>query len=232
MQRQIWQMRGSSRSITNLVLWTLLFLGAIQAYAQISDTITFSDGEQLAGKLISVLGGTVTFHSEILGDVTVPLEKVKTLNTAHPFAAVEKNQHVTRRTAVEQIPVGSIALKNNSVSVSPPHAEEKSFPANQIASLLDAPTCHREIQSESDFFYGWAGSITLGASLVGATNSAQTYTGSVALTRSIPTIAWLPPASKTTLNLSGTYGLAKTQKSSPKQNFFRPLPPANQYPAR
>jgi Protein of unknown function, DUF481 len=70
-------------------------------------------------------------------------------------------------------------------------------------------TFHHEIQNESDLLYGWAGSITLGASLVDATNSNQTYTGSVALIRSIPTIAWLPPASKTTLNLSGTYGLAK-----------------------
>jgi len=197
------------RPITNLVLCTLLFLWASRAYAQTTDTITFNDGEQLAGKLISVLGGTVTFHSEILGNVTVPLEKVKTLTTTHPFAVVEKNQHVTRKTAVEQIPVGSIALQNSSVSISPPHAEEKTFPASRIASLVDDATFHREIQSESDFFYGWAGSITLGASLVDATNSAQTYTGSVALTRSIPTIAWLPPASKTTLNLSGTYGLAK-----------------------
>jgi hypothetical protein len=95
------------RSIINLLLCTLLFLWASRAYAQTPDTITFNDGEQLAGKLISVLGGTVTFHSEILGNVTVPLEKVKRLNTAHPFAVVEKNQHVTRKTAAEQIPVGA-----------------------------------------------------------------------------------------------------------------------------
>jgi Protein of unknown function, DUF481 len=200
---------------------SLLFFWANPAYAQTTDTITFNDGEQLAGKLISVLGGNVTFHSEILGNVTVPLEKVKTLNTAQPFAAVEKNQRVTRKSAVERIPVGSIALKNNSVSVSPPHAEEKSFPSSQIGSLVDAATFHREIQSESDFLYGWAGSITLGASVVDATNSAQTYTGSVALIRTIPTIAWLPPASKTTLNLSGTYGLAKNPEIISNGDIFQ-----------
>jgi len=204
-----------------LVLSTLVFPGGNRAHAQTTDTITFSDGEQLAGKLISVLGGNVTFHSEILGNVTVPLEKVKMLNTSHPFAAVEKNQRVTRKTAVEQIPVGSIALKDNSVSVSRSHAEEKSIPESQIASLVDAATFHREIQSGSDFLYGWAGSITLGASLVDATNSAQTYTGSVALVRSIPTIAWLPPASKTTLNLSGTYGLAKNSEIISNGEIFQ-----------
>jgi hypothetical protein len=205
------------------IAWTciLLFFWASRGYAQTTDTITFSDGEQLAGKLISVLGGTVTFHSEILGNVTVPLEKVKTLKTAQPFAAVEKNQHVTRKTAVEQIPVGSISLKDSAVSVSPDHAEAKSIPSSQIASLLDAATFHREIQSESDFLYGWAGSITLGASVVEATNSAQTYTGSVALVRSIPTIAWLPPASKTTLNLSGTYGLAKNSEIFSEGEVFQ-----------
>jgi hypothetical protein len=206
--------RKSLLTLPRYIAWTclscaLLFLCAGRAYAETPDTITFNDGEQLAGKLISVLAGNVTFHSDILGNVTVPLEKVKTLNTAHPFAVVEKDQRVTRKTAVKQIPVGSIALKNNSLNVTPSKGEEKSFPENRIASLLDAATFHREIQNESDFLYGWAGSITLGASLVDATNSAQTYTGAVALIRSIPTTAWLPPASKTTLNLSGTYGLAK-----------------------
>ncbi len=199
----------SARHIAWTCVCILLFVLAGRAYAETPDTITFNDGEQLAGKLISILGGKVTFHSDILGNVTVPLEKVKALNTARPFAVVEKNQRVTRKTAVEQIPVGNVALKDKSVSVSPPHAAEKSFPANQIGSLLDAATFNREVRNESDFLYGWAGSITLGASLVDATNSTQTYTGAVALVRSIPTIAWLPPSSKTTLNLSGTYGLAK-----------------------
>ncbi len=45
--------------------------------------------------------------------------------------------------------------------------------------------------------------------MVESTNSAQTYTGSVALVRAIPTSYWLPSASKTILNLSGTYGLAR-----------------------
>jgi hypothetical protein len=86
---------------------------------------------------------------------------------------------------------------------------------------VDATTFHREIQNESDLLYGWGGSITLGASLVDATNSAQTYTGAVALIRSIPTIAWLPPASKTTLNLSGTYGLAKNPEIISNGGIFQ-----------
>jgi hypothetical protein len=105
--------------------------------------------------------------------------------------------------------VGSISLEDRSFRVNVPKPNDKSFPAAQVGSVIDASTFHQELHGESDFLYGWAGSITLGASLADATNSAQTYTGSVALARAIPTIAWLPPMSKTTLNLSGTYGLAE-----------------------
>ncbi len=57
--------------------------------------------------------------------------------------------------------------------------------------------------------------------MVTSTNSAQTYTGSVALVRSIPTTAWLPPSSKTTLNLSATYGLARDSEIVSGGNVFQ-----------
>jgi len=203
-------------SFYRIVLCVLLSLCAGRAFTQTAtatpDTITFIDGEQLAGKLVSVLGGTVTFHSDILGNVTVPVAKVKTLHTEHSFASVEKDQRITSKAARGKIPVGSIALENGSMRISPSNTEEKSIPAASIGSLIDADSFHRELKGDSYFLYGWTGNITLGASLVESTNSAQTYTGSVALTRSIPTIAGLPPISKTTLNLSGTYGLAKSDQ--------------------
>src|ERR1700760_4213407 len=197
--------------------YRIVFLGllfSLPVFAQTTapppDTIIFTDGEQLAGKLVSVIAGTVTFHSDVLGNVTVPLAKVKTLHTAQSFASVEKNQRITSKAARGSIPVGSVALENGAMRISPPQAQEKSIPAGSIGSLIDADSFHRELKGDSYFLYGWTGNITLGASLVKSTNSAQTYTGSVALVRSIPTIAGLPPISKTTLNLSGTYGLAKS----------------------
>ena len=65
------------------------------------------------------------------------------------------------------------------------------------------------------------GRVTLGASLVTGTNSAQTYTGAVSLVRAIPTVLWLPSYSKTTLNLSATYGLAKDEEVVSHGNVFQ-----------
>jgi hypothetical protein len=77
--------KGSlGRCTGSLLLCILLFFWAGHAYAEHVDSITFSDGEQLAGKLVSILGGTVTFHSEILGNVTVPLARSKPSIPSNP----------------------------------------------------------------------------------------------------------------------------------------------------
>jgi len=78
-----------------------------------------------------------------------------------------------------------------------------------VDTLIDAASFHRELQGERNLLYGWTGSVTVGATLVEATNSAQTYTGSVTAVRAIPTIPSLPPVSKILFDLKGTYGLAK-----------------------
>jgi hypothetical protein len=87
--------------------------------------------------------------------------------------------------------------------------------------MLDADAYQRELHNESDFFYGWTGTATVGATLVEATNSSQTYTGTLAFVRAIPTIAGLPAGSKTILNMSGTYGLAKNPQIISGDNVYQ-----------
>jgi hypothetical protein len=209
------------RFIPTAVVCGILFFSSGPVHAEAPDTVTFVNGDQLTGKLIGVVAGTVSFHSDILGDVTIPEAKVKSLHAARQFAVIEKNQHITRKTVGERVPIGSLDLDHDTVHLKPPQATEKTFPLSQTSSLVDADVFHRELRNEVDPFYGWTGSITLGATLVTATNSAQTYTGAVALVRSIPTTAWLPPKSKSILNLSATYGLAKDSEIISGGNEFQ-----------
>jgi hypothetical protein len=209
------------RFIPTAVVCGILFFSPGPVHAEAPDTVTFVNGDQLTGKLMGVVAGTVSFHSDILGDVTIPEAKVKSLHAARQFAVIEKNQHITRKTVGERVPIGSLDLDHDTVHLKPPQATEKTFPLSQTSSLVDADVFHRELRNEVDPFYGWTGSITLGATLVTATNSAQTYTGAVALVRSIPTTAWLPPKSKSILNLSATYGLAKDSEINLGGNEFQ-----------
>jgi Protein of unknown function, DUF481 len=194
-----------------------LFLCAGQVWAAAppaapgTDTLVLTDGEQLIGKLVKVLSGAVTFHSNVVGDVTVPIAKIRELHAAKSgqFAVIEKNLHITRKTAAQQVPVGSIAIENNAVQVVPQGAPARSIPANDVDLLIDAASFNRALRGNHDFLHDWSGSLTAGATLVKSTISSQTYTGVATLVRAVPTASWLPPSSKTTLNLSGTYGLAR-----------------------
>ncbi len=43
------------------------------------DVIIFTNGDQLTGKLLREVDGSVTFHSDIAGDVTVTWDKIKSI---------------------------------------------------------------------------------------------------------------------------------------------------------
>jgi hypothetical protein len=204
---------GAGVAFTFTIMWAVLAVCGTPAYAQTAkagvDTITLINGDQLTGKLGKVVYGTVSFHNDVLGDLSIPLTKIKAMHTAEAFAAGAKDQYLTKKNVAMKIPVGEIALENDTLKVMLPKGEVRSFPAKDIGFMLEEQAFQRELHNESAFLYGWYGTATLGATVVKATNSTQTYTGTVALVRAIPTIAGLPAGSKTILNLSGTYGLAK-----------------------
>src|SRR5271155_701000 len=62
------------------------------------DVIMFTNGDQLTGKLLREVAGSVTFHSDIAGDVTVTWDKVKSIHTSQQFAVIQQGQHVNRKT--------------------------------------------------------------------------------------------------------------------------------------
>lgn len=195
----------------------LILVCTLRAEDKEKDTITLISGEQLIGKLVKVVSGTVTFRSDALGVITVPIAKVKTLH-ANSFAMLAKDQKITPRSAKDQIPIGTLALENSEIRLTPaasattlqsPSSAPRSVPVKQLGTIVDATSLHRELQGEHNFFYGWTGSVTLGTTIANATNSSQTYTGAVTAVRNIPTVPWTTPLNKTTFNASGTYGLAK-----------------------
>ena len=59
--------------------------------APAKDTITLTSGEQLIGRLVRETGGNITFQSDALGSVTIPIAKVKQMH-ASPFAVVAKGE--------------------------------------------------------------------------------------------------------------------------------------------
>src|ERR1700679_389461 len=108
-------------SVALTMIWALLALCGWRADAQAhkpgTDTITFTNGDQLTGKLAKVVYGTVSFHSDMLGDLSIPLTKIKSMHTAEAFAAGSKEHHLTKKNVAEQLPAGKIALEGDTLKV-------------------------------------------------------------------------------------------------------------------
>jgi Protein of unknown function, DUF481 len=170
------------------------------------DVIVFTNGDQLTGKLLREVNGSVTFHSDIAGDVTVTWDKIKSIHSGQQFAVVEQGQHVTRKTDNATIAHGAIQVEDNEVKVAPTGGTPKDIPVKNTQYVIDQATFDKEVRGRPGFFSGWNGAVTAGAALVEATQNSRNFTGSAALVRAIPSVTWLDPRERTLFDFSGAYG--------------------------
>jgi hypothetical protein len=176
------------------------------AAAPVPDVLVFTNGDQLTGKLVREAGGSVTFHSDMAGDVTVTWDKIKSIKTAQQFAVIQQGQHVTRKTADADIAKGNVQVEDNQVKVTPGTGATKEIPVKNAQYVIDTPTYTKELRGNPGFLSGWTGSLTAGATLVEATQNSRGFTGNAALVRAIPSVDWLDPRNRTIFDFTGAYG--------------------------
>ena len=171
------------------------------------DTLILTDGESLIGHFVRSTGATVTFKSDVLGDLNIPWAKIKELHSAQRYAIVEKNVKLSRRADVSGVPEGSISMADQTLVVEPaPGATPQKIPVPEAAYVIDAPTFEKDLHHNPGFFEDWKGAVTAGATLVEATQQARTFTGSVAFIRAIPQENWLDPRNRTLIDFSASDG--------------------------
>jgi len=191
---------------------SLLFLSLIsglfvqQAIGQAAkpepDVLVFSNGDQLTGTLERGVGDSVVFKSDIVGEVTVPLAKIKELRSNGGFVVLKNGEKVTRTSKRP----GQITYADNAISVKAPSSPVETVPVKDLAYIIDDATYNKEVTGNPRPLQGWNGSITGGATVVQATQYGETFTAGIALIRAIPTVSFLPARTRTTFNLLETYG--------------------------
>ena len=103
------------------------------------DVIIFTNGDQLTGKLLREVGGSVTFHSDIAGDVTVTWDKIKSIQSAQQFAVIQQGQHVTRKTADADVAQGAVQVQDDQVKVATATGgTTKDIPVKNTQYMIDA----------------------------------------------------------------------------------------------
>ena len=166
------------------------------------DVLVFTNGDQLSGVLERGVGDTIVFKSDMAGEISVPLSKVKELRSSGSFAVLRKDRPVSRTTVLP----GTIAYSDGQVTVADPTGTPETVPVKQLSFIIDQTTYDRELESKPKAWYGWNGSINAGSTLVRSTQNGTTFNTSVGLLRQIPTVPYLPKRNRLVLNLSETYG--------------------------
>lgn len=179
-----------------------------QAPAPAPDVLVLANGDTLHGKLVKEVGGTVTFHSDALGDLTVPWAKIRELHANENFAVLSTTTKARGKRAAEQIPAGALDATNETVTVHPAGqpATQPAIPVKDAQYIVDQATLDKQLNHEPGFFAGWNGSATAGATLVSATENQYTVTGSLGLVRVVPTVTWLNPRNRTSTDFTESFG--------------------------
>jgi len=193
------------------VLLLLLPLAAIRLLAADApantDVLIFTNGDQLTGKLVSSAGGSVTFHSDMAGDLTVDWAKVKEIRSSQKFAVLEKGVKPSRKTPDTLVPQGTVTIADQSIQVHPDSgAAPAPIPVGSVDFLVEDGTYHSKVDHDPGFFRGWHGAATAGGSIVQATQDTYTFNAAVTLIRVVPDVTWLAPRNRTTTDFSASYG--------------------------
>lgn len=191
-----------------LLLATMASLFAVRAGAGVpqnkpaSDVIVFANGDQLTGTLLRGVGDTVVFRSEMAGEITVPLSKVRELRSNERFAVLRKGEHPIRTSKQ----TGTLTFADQKVSVAISPSVVETVPVTELAFMVETSIYEKELNPHPGVWYGWNGSVTGGATILRSTNTGSTYTAGISLVRAIPTVPYLPARNRTIFNLFETYG--------------------------
>ena len=176
------------------------------------DVIVFTNGDQLTGTLERAAGDSFVFKSDVVGEVTVSADKIKELHANGKFVALKKNEKITRTSKQP----GPVTYSDNAISVADTRSgAPEVIPVKNLADLIDEASYTAEVTSNPGIWYGWHGSVSGGITTIESTQTGQSYNAAVNLVRLIPTADFLPPRTRSTVNVLETYGKI-TQPSIPQ----------------
>ncbi len=166
------------------------------------DVVTFTNGDRLTGKLLRAEAGHVVFASKMAGEINIPMDNIRELRSGAEFALLRKDTVPTRNYEFQ----GSIRIEDKKVYVAESNGTHFIEATGDVAYLIPQKDFAQQMSRKAGFTHGWNGALTGGATLVRSTTSATTLTAGLNLTRAIPTVAWMPPRNRTSLNIIETYG--------------------------
>lgn len=167
------------------------------------DVLIFANGDKLVGHFVGSTGGSVTFNSDMLGEIHADWSKIKELRSSTKFAVIRKGVKI-RHKDESGIAQGTISEADQKIEVAA--APPQSIPVGDAAYVVNQAAFDKAVMHSPGFLHAWTGAVTLGASVVEATQESETFTGAIRLVRAVPVESWLNAKSRTTVDFTASYG--------------------------
>ncbi len=185
------------------------------------DVLDLTDGEKLIGHFTGASGGSLTFHSDGAGDVTVDWSKVKSLKSSAKFAVPEKGVVLDKHADLSKVPQGTVTAEDQKIAVNPgTGAPPTVIPVANAANVVPQPSFLRAFQKPkfTDF---WHGSASLGIALTESTQNSENISSALSLSRTVSNESWIDPRYRTTFDFASAYGeLSQSGKPTVKTDLI------------
>jgi hypothetical protein len=140
----------------------------------------------------------------VVGEITVTADKIKELHTAGKFVALKNGEKVTRTSKTP----ATMTYQDNAVALADQTSSSvvETIPVKDLSVLIDDATYTKEVSGNPGIFHDWTGGVSGGVNLVESTNTGQTFSAAVNLIRLVPSVDFLSPRTRDTINVLETYG--------------------------
>ena len=168
------------------------------------DVLILIDDEKVVGHFVGSSGKSLSFKSDLLGDLTADWSKVKELHVRGQYAVLGKDVILRPHADTSKIPQGVLEVTGQTIVVSPAGGgATQTLAVGDAAQVLDRDTFQKEVEPpRTGPFQAWTGTTTLGGSLVQATQQSRTVTAALNLVRAIPVESYLPARNRTIFNFA------------------------------
>jgi len=159
------------------VMWSSLLSLVLLASNLRADVVTLKNGDRVTGTLVTIKGGTLHLKADILGDLSIPMDKVATYSVANPVAVITKGKEPVQGT-LELAPSGDWQVKSN--------GQTETIAAASVDTIMPADAYHSLVVVRPKPWQAWKGNATLGESIQRGNQQTNTFTTTIDAVRERP----------------------------------------------
>lgn len=190
-------------TMRNSAFWVILFLlGVVSLHA---DVLRLKNGDVIHGTWERVVGENLLFKSDVTGEITVDVSKIKSFETSTPAVILLPDKTAVKG-KLEFTSQGKWKLVPNTATAAPVKKFLAAYPEKNFEKLQK--TIHAKP------WQSWSGITNLGYSLITGDTQSHSLTANVNATRLQPNIPGMPVKWRSNFSLTALFSHAKSSSSA------------------